>query len=177
MVTVVVALPPVLVAETVYVVEDVMAVGVPEIAPVEVLKERPAGSVGEIDHEVTVPPLTLGVAVVMALSLVNVNGLPLYTMLDGPMSLTVMVTVAVELPPVLLAVTVYCVVEETAVGVPEIAPVELENRRPAGKLGEMDHEVTAPPPALGVAVVMAVPFSSVNGLPVYTMEYGDMSLT
>lgn len=57
--------------------EDVMAVGVPEIAPVEVLKERPAGSDGEIDQEVTVPPLTLGVAVVMAESLVSVNGLPL----------------------------------------------------------------------------------------------------
>jgi len=58
-------------------VEDVMAVGVPEIAPVEVLKERPAGSDGEIDQEITVPPLTLGVAVVMAESLVSVNGLPL----------------------------------------------------------------------------------------------------
>tara|TARA_Y100000591_G_C21255343_1_gene415601 strand:- start:342 stop:518 length:177 start_codon:yes stop_codon:yes gene_type:complete len=58
-------------------VEDVMAVGVPEIAPVEVLKERPAGSDGEIDQDVTVPPLTLGVAVVMAESLVSVNGLPL----------------------------------------------------------------------------------------------------
>ncbi len=57
--------------------EDVMAVGVPEIAPVEVLKERPAGSDGEIDQDVTVPPLTLGVAVVMAESLVSVNGLPL----------------------------------------------------------------------------------------------------
>ena len=57
--------------------EDVMAVGVPEIAPVEVLKERPAGSDGEIDQEVTVPPLTLGVAVVMAESLVSGKGLPL----------------------------------------------------------------------------------------------------
>ena len=147
-----------------------MAVGVPEIAPVEVLKERPAGSVGEIDHEVTVPPLTLGVAVVMAVSLVNVNGLPLYTMLDGLTSLTVMVTVAVELPPVLLAVTVYCVEDEMAVGVPEIAPLVVENERPAGREGEIDQEVTVPPRALGVAVVMAVPLVNVNGLPLYTME-------
>ena len=73
---------------------------------------------------------------------------------------------AVELPPVLLAVTVYCVTADTAVGVPLMAPVELENRRPAGKVGEMDHEVTAPPPALGVAAVMAVPLVRVNGLPV-----------
>lgn len=57
--------------------EDVMAVGVPEMTPVEVLKESPLGSVGEIDHEVTAPPLALGVALVMAVSLVNVNGLPL----------------------------------------------------------------------------------------------------
>ena len=146
--------------------EDVMAVGVPEMAPVDVLKERPLGSDGEIDHEVIAPPLALGVAVVMAESLVSVNGLPLYTMDDGAMSLTVMVTVAVELPPELLAVTVYCVWDETAVGVPEMAPVELENRRPAGSVGEIDQETTVPPPALGVTVVMAVPLVSVNGLPV-----------
>ena len=146
--------------------EDVMVVGVPEMAPVDVLKERPLGSDGEIDHEVTAPPLVLGVAVVMAESLVSVNGLPLYTMDDGAMSLTVMVTVAVELPPELLAVTVYCVWDETAVGVPEMAPVELENRRPAGSVGEIDQETTVPPPALGVTVVMAVPLVSVNGLPV-----------
>ena len=143
-----------------------MVVGVPEMAPVEVLKERPLGSDGEIDHEVTAPPLALGVAVVMAESLVNVNGLPLYTMDDGATSLTVMVTVAVELPPELLAVTVYCVWDETAVGVPEMAPVELENRRPAGSVGEIDQETTVPPPALGVTVVMAVPLVRVNGLPV-----------
>ena len=146
--------------------EDVMVVGVPEMAPVDVLKERPLGSDGEIDHEVTAPPLALGVAVVMAESLVNVNGLPLYTMDDGAISLTVMVTVAVELPPELLAVTVYCVWDETAVGVPEMAPVELENRRPAGSVGEIDQETTVPPPALGVTVVMAVPLVRVNGLPV-----------
>ena len=146
--------------------EDVMLVGVPEMAPVDVLKERPLGSDGEIDHEVTAPPLALGVAVVIAESLVNVNGLPLYTMDDGATSLTVMVTVAVELPPELLAVTVYCVWDETAVGVPEMAPVELENRRPAGSVGEIDQETTVPPPALGVTVVMAVPLVRVNGLPV-----------
>ena len=56
-----------------------MLVGVPEIAPLVVEKERPVGSDGEIDHEVTVPPLTVGVAVVMAVPLVRVNGLPLYT--------------------------------------------------------------------------------------------------
>ena len=54
-----------------------MAVGVPEIAPVEASSERPAGSDGDTDQEVTVPPLTDGVAVVMATPFVKVNGLPL----------------------------------------------------------------------------------------------------
>jgi len=54
-----------------------MVVGVPEIAPVEVSSERPAGSEGETDHDVTVPPLTDGVAAVMATPFVKVNGLPL----------------------------------------------------------------------------------------------------
>lgn len=56
---------------------EVMAVGVPEIAPVEVSSERPEGKDGETDHDVTVPPLTDGVAVVMATPFVKVNGLPL----------------------------------------------------------------------------------------------------
>lgn len=55
-----------------------IAVGVPEISPVDVEKTRPAGSVGVIDHAVTAPPLADGVAVVMATPFVNVNGLPLY---------------------------------------------------------------------------------------------------
>ena len=56
---------------------EVMAVGVPEIAPVDVSSERPEGNDGETDHDVTVPPLTDGVAVVMATPFVSVNGLPL----------------------------------------------------------------------------------------------------
>lgn len=56
---------------------EVMAVGVPEIAPVDESSERPEGNDGETDHEVTVPPLTDGVAVVMATPFVRVNGLPL----------------------------------------------------------------------------------------------------
>ena len=75
--TVVVALPPVLVAVMVYVAVEVIAVGVPEITPVDVSKERPAGSVGETAQETTVPPLDVGVAAVIAESLVSVNGVPL----------------------------------------------------------------------------------------------------
>ena len=73
MVTEAVVLPPVLLAVTVYDAEEVMADGVPLIAPVDESSERPAGRVGETDHEVTVPPLTVGVTVVMAVPLVSVN--------------------------------------------------------------------------------------------------------
>ena len=76
--TLVVALPPLLLAVTVYVAVEVMLVGVPEIAPLVVENDSPAGSDGEIDQDVIVPPLTLGVAVVIAVPLVKVNGVPLY---------------------------------------------------------------------------------------------------
>ena len=48
-----------------------MAEGVPEIAPVDESKDKPAGREGETDHDTTVPPLEVGVTVVMRLSLVN----------------------------------------------------------------------------------------------------------
>ena len=75
--TVVVALPPVLVAVTVYVAVEVIAVGVPEMTPVEVSRDKPAGSVGDTAQEMTVPPFEVGVAAVIAESLVSVNGVPL----------------------------------------------------------------------------------------------------
>jgi hypothetical protein len=53
----------------------VIAVGVPEMAPVEVSNDKPAGRVGVIAHKSTVPPLEVGVAVVIATSFVKVNGL------------------------------------------------------------------------------------------------------
>ena len=72
-----VELPPVLVAVTVYVTAEEVAVGVPEITPVDASSERPAGSVAEIDHDVTVPPLDVGVAVTIGVSFVNVRKLGL----------------------------------------------------------------------------------------------------
>ena len=75
--TVVVALPPVLVAVMVYVAVEVIAVGVPEMTPVEVSRDKPAGSVGDTAQEMTVPPFEVGVAAVIAESLVSVNGVPL----------------------------------------------------------------------------------------------------
>ena len=58
-VTVVVAVPPVFVAVTVYVALDVAAVGVPEIKPVAASKLIPAGRGGEIVH-VAAEPVFVG---------------------------------------------------------------------------------------------------------------------
>ena len=101
-----VALPPVLFAYTVYVVEEEIAVGVPEISPFEVEKVRPAGSVGMMAQEVTAPPETDGVVAVIAVPFVSVNGLLLYETECGERSFTWMVTVAVPLPPAFVAVIV-----------------------------------------------------------------------
>ena len=65
------ALPPVLLAVTVNAVEDVITVGVPEIAPVEADNESPVGRDGEIDQVVTVPPMYVGVAVCISEPLDN----------------------------------------------------------------------------------------------------------
>ena len=54
-----------------------IAVGVPEMTPVEVSRAKPAGSAGDTAHDTTVPPLDVGVAAVIAESLVRVNGVPL----------------------------------------------------------------------------------------------------
>jgi hypothetical protein len=72
MVMLTVSLPPVLVAVIVYVAEDVTAVGVPLMAPVEVSRANPAGSDGETEYEMTVPPVEVTVAVVMAVPFVSV---------------------------------------------------------------------------------------------------------
>ena len=79
--------------------------------------------------------------------------------------MTVMSTVVVALPPVLVAVMVYVAVEVIAVGVPEMTPVEVSKARPAGRDGETAHDTTAPPFEVGVAAVIAVPLVSVNGVP------------
>ena len=43
------------------------------MAPVDESSDRPAGREGETDHEVTVPPLSVGETVVMAVPTVSVN--------------------------------------------------------------------------------------------------------
>ena len=51
--------------------------GVPLMAPVDESRDRPAGREGETDHDVMVPPLAVGVTVVMAVSFVSVKELGL----------------------------------------------------------------------------------------------------
>jgi hypothetical protein len=144
-------------------VEEVTADGVPEISPSEVSNVRPAGSVGVIDQVTTAPPPVVGAIAVIETPLVKVIELVLYDTV-GAASLTRIVTVVVALPPLLEAVTVYVVAEETADGVPEISPLEVSRDRPAGSVGEIDHEVTVPPLELGEAAVIAEPFVNVRKL-------------
>ena len=47
------------------------------MAPVEVLNDKPDGSDEEMDHDVAVPPVDVGVMVVMATPFVNVDELGL----------------------------------------------------------------------------------------------------
>ena len=49
------------------------SVGVPLMAPVVVLRAKPAGSDGDTEYETTAPPVEVTVAVVMAVPLVNVK--------------------------------------------------------------------------------------------------------
>ena len=83
----------------------VTAVGVPLMSPVEVSSDNPAGSDGETEYETTVPPVDVTEVVVMAVPLVNVKEFVLYV-IAGAISLTVIVTLAVSVPPVLVAVMV-----------------------------------------------------------------------
>tara|TARA_B100000609_G_scaffold176754_1_gene154925 strand:- start:279 stop:506 length:228 start_codon:yes stop_codon:yes gene_type:complete len=75
------------------------------MSPVEVSSDKPAGSDGETEYETTVPPVDVTEVVVMAVPLVSVKEFVLYV-IDGAMSLTIIVTLAVSVPPVLVAVIV-----------------------------------------------------------------------
>ena len=68
--------------------------------------DSPAGSDGETDNVVTVPPVVVGVVVFIVVPLVSVKEFGLYVMDVGATSLTTIVRVAVSVPAVLVAVTV-----------------------------------------------------------------------
>ena len=50
-----------------------IAVGVPEIAPVEESRDKPAGSVGETEYVTTAPPVDVGVSVVIVVPFSRVS--------------------------------------------------------------------------------------------------------
>lgn len=54
-----------------------IAVGVPEITPVEVSRANPVGREGDTDQDVTAPPDEVGDAGVIAMPIVNVSELGL----------------------------------------------------------------------------------------------------
>ena len=64
-----------------------------------------------------------------------------------------------------------------AVGVPLMAPVEESSESPAGRVGETDQPVMAPPLAVGVTVVIAVPLVRLNEFGLYVKDDGTTSLT
>tara|TARA_B100000003_G_C10916126_1_gene365306 strand:+ start:1697 stop:1912 length:216 start_codon:yes stop_codon:yes gene_type:complete len=71
-----------------------------------------------------------------------------------------MASVAVSVPPSLVAVTVKLVELNSTEGVPEISPLVVDNERPAGSDGEIDHVTTVPPAEVGF-IEIAVPFTKV----------------
>lgn len=75
----------------------------------------------------------------------------------GALLLTVIVTLALALPVALVAVMVYVLVEEFAVGVPDITPVEVLKERPAGSGALMDQLVAVPPVLVGVNAEIVAP--------------------
>ena len=67
-----------------------IAVGVPLIVPFAVFRDKPAGSDGDTEYEVTVPPVDVGEMVVMAVPFSKVRVFELYV-INGATSLTTMV--------------------------------------------------------------------------------------
>ena len=159
---VVVALPPVLVAVTVYVVEEETAVGVPLISPVDVLNVKPAGlslnaTTGEISGTPTaVTPLTnytitasnAGGSNSTTFTLQVNDVVPTIEYLPNDLSMTNN-TASSDLP-----------LTPTITGAGTIVSWTVSPSLPSGlaidvATGEIDHEVTAPPLDVGVMVVRA----------------------
>ena len=109
-------------------------------------ENSPISPMESITVDGTAPPELVGVAVGdIAVLLVKTNQSGLYEM-SGASSFTVMLTVAEDEPPLLLAqiVKVLSVIKE--VGVPQIVPLLVPKERPLGRVGEIAQEVIAPEP-------------------------------
>ena len=109
MLTVALTEPPLLLAQMVNVLSVIKEVGVPLIAPVEVLNAKPLGSAGEIAHEVIVPePVSVAFSgkSLLACPFVSVKFSGEYDNV-GNWSFTVKLKYATTEPPVLFAHTLY----------------------------------------------------------------------
>jgi len=76
--------------------------------------------------------------------------------------LTVIVKLAVSVPPVLVAVIVYDAEEVIAVGVPVMSPVDVSSDKPAGRDGDTEYVTTVPPVDVTAAADIAVPLVKVS---------------
>jgi hypothetical protein len=142
----------------------VIALAVPEITPVLVLKLMPVGNVvGEIAYEIGVPPEFEGVIETVP-PIVNVAGFGAYVKAEGITSLTVMERLAAEdVPPEFDAVTLKSWVAATVLAVPEITPVAELKLIPPGKVvGLIAYEVGVPPEFEG-EMLTAPPFVKTAG--------------
>jgi len=112
--------PAELFAQTVYVAAVICKTeGVPLMAPVLELNNKPLGTAGVISQLVTAPPPTLGVLVLMATPLVKVMFSGEYARLFGAGGVTQRLNSPVlEMPVDAVAVRLYVVLEPATVGVP-----------------------------------------------------------
>ena len=108
----------------------------------------PETDVESIMSEGIAPPELVGVAVGdMAVLLVKTNQSGLYE-ISGATSFTVMFTVALTEPPLLLAQIVNVLSAINEVGVPQIVPLLVPKFSPLGSAGEIAHEVIVPEPVM-----------------------------
>ena len=124
--------------------------GTPEIKPVVVLNEIPDGKDGETLKLLAGPPELLGIRAFITEAKVRLTEFDEYEMFGGAKVAATSMDIWTEsLPALLVAVTVYTVVELVAVGVPEIWPVKELNASPAGSDGDTVQLLDALPPFVG----------------------------
>ena len=131
-----VVLPLAFVAVTVKAVALATLFGVPESAPVVVLKLIPEG-VALMPKLAMVPPVEEAIVNPVAAVLTVLVSADALNVKAGAASATVKVNVCVALPVALVAVIVYAVALCVEVGVPLSNPVVVLNVRPAGAAGEI----------------------------------------
>jgi len=113
------------------------------MTPVDGSSESPAGSAGLTLYEVTVPD-TEGMSGMISSPAAALIAVCTYVRFDGGATFTITCKVADVEPASLCAETLYEACGEEAVGVPEIAPVDVFSVRPAGRAGVILYEVTEP---------------------------------